>query len=100
MSFVGKGIPVEDLMSVNGILLVAVSWEAVGGLASVMGCARLPNKMLLGGLDTELGVDTAFVQHYCMAWEEWVKVPPHALDVLGYLCHSVSALKPAFRCPK
>lgn len=64
LGFVGKGIPVENLMSVNGILLVAVSWEAVGGLVSVVGCARLPNKMLLGGLDTVF----AFVQHYCMAW--------------------------------
>lgn len=27
------GVPVENLMSVNGVLLVAVSWEAVEGLA-------------------------------------------------------------------
>lgn len=68
------------------------------GLASVMGCARLPNQMLSGGLDTVFGGDTVFVQH-CMGWEEWVKLLPRALDALGYLCHSVNALKPTLRCP-
>lgn len=47
LGFVGKDIPVENLMSVNGVLVVTVSWEAVGDLPSVMGCARLHNRMLL-----------------------------------------------------
>lgn len=33
LGFVGRDIPVENLMSVNGVLLVAVSWEAMGGFA-------------------------------------------------------------------
>lgn len=41
-----------------------------------------------------------FVQHYCMGWEERVKLLPHALDVLRYLCHCVSALRPMVRCPE
>lgn len=100
MGFVGKGIPVEHLMSVSGVLLAAVSWEVVGGFAISNGLCKTSQQNAFRRFGCCVwGVHTAFVQH-CLGWEECLKLLPRALDVLRYLCHSVGALKPRVRCPK
>lgn len=86
-------------MSVNGVLLVAVSWEAVEGLAISNELCKPSQDFpdAFRGLDVLLG---GLTLHYCMGWEEWLKLLPRALSVLSYLCHSVRALQPMVRCPK
>lgn len=39
--FVGKAIPVANLISVGGTLLVEVGWEGAGWLGSVKHCLTL-----------------------------------------------------------